>query len=495
MVRLENAIYRYPGDLPPALLNVSLEIAEGEAVCVMGANGSGKSTFAKVVAGLIKPQQGRVTLGVGKNSPIPVGILFQNPDNQMVAVTVEKEIAFALENLGVSQNEMDSKVSSTLKRFSIEHLRKRLTSELSVGEKQRVALSALLVFCPPILVLDEPDSFLDQSGKELFRDQIRRLREQSPELTIIEITQYPHVAGEYERLIVFQGGRIVADSRPGTILQNKSFCVKCGIDFDNLSNRQIELPDELQVRKKSKTPSIARFIFDRMSFRYPGSEKFVLQNISGEINNEGITALVGPSGSGKSTMAMLMCGILEPDSGNIRMIDSRGREVGKDDIKGKITAALQQPERQFFLHTCLQEVEFGPKNFSRGLSRKSIQEFFKMTGLPFDRFFGRDPFTLSLGEKRRLAFGAILSMCPRFIIFDEPTCALDGEGVGRFTLLAKALNEVGIGVMIISHDDEIVRSLADKIFEFDAIGNYRMASREKYFEKTSINSTALSGKL
>jgi len=493
MIRFENVTFRYPGDLPPALFNVSLEIGEGESVCVMGANGSGKSTFAKIVAGLIKPQQGRLSLGAANNRAIPVGLLFQNPDNQMVAVTVEKEIAFALENLGVSQQEMDTKVKSTLKRFSIEHLRKRLTSELSVGEKQRVALSALLVFCPPILVLDEPDSFLDQSGKELFRNQIKLLKEQSPELTIIEITQYPQVAGEYERLIVFQNGRMAADGQPVTILQNKSLGVRCGIYFDNLSGKQIKLPEEWPAGNKSKTPSISRFIFDRVSFRYPGGDKFVLQNFTGEMNHEGITALVGPSGSGKSTLAMLMCGILDPDAGKIRRIDSRGREVDKREINGRITAALQQPERQFFLHTCLQEVEFGPKNFGQTHSRKIIQKFFKMAGLPFEQFFGRDPFTLSLGEKRRLAFSSILSLYPGFIIFDEPTCALDREGVGRFTILAKALNEAGIGVMIISHDDEIVKALSDKILALDAIGNYRFASREKYFEKDARISNILTG--
>ncbi len=485
MVRLENATFRYPGDFPPALLNVSLEIGEGEAVCVMGANGSGKSTFAKLVAGLIKTQQGRLTLGAAKNTPIPVGLLFQNPDNQMVAVTVEKEIAFALENLGVGLEKMDSMVQSTLKRLSIEHLRKRLTAELSVGEKQRVALAALLISHPPILVLDEPDSFLDQSGKELFRKQIFLLKEHDPKLTVIEITQFPAVAVECERLIIFQNGRIAADGDPAGIFLNKSQCIKWGIEWDKLSGYQWELPGEWSSPHKIKTTTISKISLDRVNYKYPGNGKLVLQNFSGEINNAGITALVGPSGSGKSTLAMLLCGILEADSGRINWIDHRGREIEKNNVKGKITAALQQPERQFFMQTCLQEVEFGPKNFGYSFSRKTIQDFFKMTGLPFEQFFGRDPFTLSLGEKRRLAFGSNLSLLPGFIIFDEPTCALDREGVGRFILLAKALSKAGAGVVIISHDEEIVRALADKIIALDDIGNYRFVTRERYFEKDS----------
>lgn len=493
MVRLDNVTFRYPGDFPPALINVSLEIGEGEAVCVMGANGSGKSTFAKLVAGLIKTQQGRLTLGAAKNTAIPVGLLFQNPDNQMVAVTVEKEIAFALENMGVGLEEIDTKVQSTLNKLSIEHLRKRLTAELSVGEKQRVALAALLVSHPPILVLDEPDSFLDQSGKELFRQEVVLLKKHDPTLTIIEITQFPSVAREYERLIIFQNGRIAADGNPASIFQNKSICIKWGIEWDNLSGKQLELPEEWSSPNKIKTTTISKISIDRVSYKYPGHEKFVLQNFSGEINNVGITALVGPSGSGKSTLAMLLCGIIEADSGRINWIDHRGREIEKKHIRGKITAALQQPERQFFLQSCLQEVEFGPKNFGYSFSRKTIQDFFKMAGLPFEQFFGRDPSTLSLGEKRRLAFGSILSLLPGFIIFDEPTCALDREGVGRFILLAKALDKAGVGVVIISHDEEIVRALADKIIALDDKGNYWFATRERYFENDSRKSEVAAG--
>jgi len=491
MLKLENITYRYADNPQPALLNVSLEVSTGEAVCVMGANGSGKSTFAKLAAGLIKSQQGRISVSVDESAPIPVGLLFQNPDNQMVAVTVEKEIAFVLENLGISQVEMEKRIQSILKRFSIEHLRRRLTAELSVGEKQRVALAALLVCNPPVLVLDEPDSFLDSEGRDLFRRQLERIKTHSPELTIIEISQYPQVACEYERLIVFQNGRVAADGRPESILQNKSFCLKSGIDFDISAGKQIELPDDLNLQKKLNESTVSRIALARVSFAYPGSDKVALQHFTGELNSSEITAITGPSGSGKSTLGMLMCGIIEPDAGDIRRFDENGLTIDKKIIRGQITAALQQPERQFFLHTCEQEVEFGPRNLGQAISRKSVQSFFRVVGLSFEQFFERDPFTLSLGEKRRLAFASILSMLPKFIIFDEPTCALDREGVGRFILLARALNEAGVGVVIISHDDEIIKTLADKIIALDGRGNFWIMPKEKYFEKDARNSNAV----
>lgn len=486
MLKLENITYRYANASHPALLNVNLEIAPGESVCIMGANGSGKSTLAKLIAGIVKSQQGRITIRADQNAPIPVGLLFQNPDNQMVAVTVEKEIAFALENLGVSQSEMGKRIQNILKRFSIGHLRRRLTAELSVGEKQRVALAALLVCNPPVLVLDEPDSFLDKKGKELFRKQMDLIKSQHPELTVIEITQYPEVARGHGRLIVLLSGRIAADNHPDAILENKIFCLKSGIDFDNRGSRQIEFPEEWQQRIMSKSENISKIQLERVDFTYVGGENPAIRHFSGEINIQEITAIVGPSGSGKSTLAMLLCGILEPDFGEIRVIDQSGRVRGKQRINGKITAVLQQPERQFFLHNCEQEVEFGPRNFGQSLHRKELQNFFKMVGLPFDQFFERDPFTLSLGEKRRLGFAAVLSVFPNFIVFDEPTCALDREGVGRFISLARALNGAGMGVVIISHDEEIIKTLADKIIALDDLGNFWTVPPEEYFQNSYV---------
>ena len=491
MVKLENITYRYPNNPHPALLNVSLEVAVGESVCLMGANGSGKSTAAKLIAGLIKSQQGRISVRADKNIPIPVGLLFQNPDNQMVADTVEKEIAFALENLAISQSEMEKRIHEILKRFSIVHLRKRLTSELSVGEKQRVALAALLVANPPVLVLDEPDSFLDRDGKELFRNCLDDIKSQSPHLTVIEVTQYPEVAREYDRLIVFQSGRIAADGSPESILNNKSLCLKCGLDYAESNSRIQFVNEDKSATEKRNSTVISKIKMERVSFTYPGSEKAAIRHFSGEIGTGEITAIVGPSGSGKSTLGMLLCCIHKPDSGIIHFIDKSNRVIESGNQRGKITAALQQPERQFFLHSCEEEVEFGPRNFGRKISRKELQNLFALVGLPFEQFFERDPFTLSLGEKRRLGFATVLSIYPDFIIFDEPTCALDREGIGRFVALARALKSSGAGVVVISHDEEIVKFLADRIIVLDAHGSFWSVRPEEYFEKDSRKSGAI----
>ena len=189
MITLENVTYRYRPEERPALLNVSVNIKRGEAVCVMGANGSGKSTFAKLLAGLIKTEQGRYRLNLPDDCAIPVGLLFQNPDNQIIALTIEKEIAFALENLGIAQKEMEKRIEAVIAAMGIGHLRGRLTSELSTGEKQRLSLASLLVARPPVLVLDEPSSYLDKEGKELFNSQLEKIRTENPQLTLVHVTQ------------------------------------------------------------------------------------------------------------------------------------------------------------------------------------------------------------------------------------------------------------------------------------------------------------------
>ena len=178
MIHIDKATYHYPGHTTAALNQLCLDVRPGEAVCVMGPNGCGKSTLAKLIAGLIKPDQGAIKISASPDQELPVGILFQNPDNQIVAMTVEKEVAFALENLALPMSQMEPMVERLLDRFRLLPLRNRLTSELSGGEKQRLALASVMVFNPPVLVLDEPDSFLDQQGKFALRQEIDQLRRQ-----------------------------------------------------------------------------------------------------------------------------------------------------------------------------------------------------------------------------------------------------------------------------------------------------------------------------
>ncbi len=461
MIKFQNVNFRYRDDLPFVLKDLNLEIHPGESVCIMGANGSGKSTFAKFVAGLLTVQQGRFGIVGDSTSQLPVGIIFQNPDNQMVAVIVDKELAFALENLGTPLHEMTERVDTVLDRFGIRELRHRLTTELSGGEKQRVALASTMIFRPDVLVLDEPDSFLDSEGKAALESELEQIALAKPSMITLRISQYPEVAGKYERVLLFDDGRIVADGPPERILADRELLKQCKLIYEENGLKQLSVAtfDSPTVGPRQNIQEIE---FESVGFQYPSGPQ-VIRKLTCTLRRGEILGVAGLSGSGKSTFANLLCGLLSPTLGQISFLDRNGKEVSRDALAGSISAVFQQPERQFFLPTCLEEVAFGPKNLGRTVGRKSLEGLFSLVGLDIDKFGERDPFTLSGGEKRRLAFAAVLSMSPDFVVFDEPTCGLDPEGAGRFVLLAKTLRDKGVGLIVITHDDNIIQRLADRV--------------------------------
>ncbi len=465
MIEIENLTYRYSNVGRPVLNKLSLTVETGETLCLMGANGSGKSTLARILAGLIKDYSGTVTINDqaagSREAAGQVGILFQDPDNQMVATIVEKEIAFALENLAVPLAAMQRLVNEQARVFHIEHLIQRLTSELSGGEKQRVALASLMIRKPPVLILDEPDSYLDNNGRKILECELDRIRQHQGRITEIRITQYPAVAMACSRLVILQCGAVAADGEPKTIFADKQLIARTGLSYSVEKPNTISIPGWSVDDVEAASPVEHRIEMKRVSFGYT-LDGPIIDNLSFELNRGEIVAVVGPTGSGKSSLGLLLCGVLKAWEGTIGFTDQHGRRVVNRMSAGKVVGLFQQPERQFFLTSCAAEVSFGPGNLGYRLSQEELQAYFEMAGLDWAQFAERDPFTLSVGEKRRLAFAAVLSMSPSFVVFDEPTCALDPEGVGRFLAMARRLKECGVGQVLITHDGDIIKLLADR---------------------------------
>lgn len=474
----------YAGNPMPVINNLSLNIEKGESVCLMGANGSGKTTFARLIAGLIKPFRGRID--IGHNGIARVGILFQNPDNQMVAVTVEKEIAFALENQNVSLDEMESRITQTLERFSITHLRKRLNSELSGGEKQRVALASVMIAEPSILLLDEPDSFLDQEGRVVLKVELGKLRESAPDMIQIHITQYPSTALNYDRLLVFHEGGIIADESPEIIFKNEQLCHHARLIYNPAMTEYIKFPEFYSQKTNNNNNYIKKIELKNISYSYLYESHSIIKNLNLSISAGNVLGIAGSSGTGKSTLGLMLCSLINPTNGEITYYNNNGDNVIPDAIAGKVSTVLQQPERQFFLSTCSEEIEFGPVNFSHPLSMVEVSSLLDMVGLKAETFKNRDPFQLSGGEKRRLAFASILSMVPGIIIFDEPTCGLDQEGVGRFVSLVNFLKKIGIGIVIISHDGDLLKALSDNILLMDKESRHSLMTTDNFFKDSKL---------
>lgn len=237
MIQIRDISYFYSSDLDyqiPALKNINLQIREGECISIMGPNSSGKTTLARCLNGLLVPQSGEVIIdGLSTNDktnilPIrrKVGMVFQNPDNQMVSTTVEREIAFGLENLGVPTETIHEVVTASLERFYLTEYRLYPPHLLSGGEKQRVALASVLAMNPKYLVLDEPTSMLDPRGRRELLNLLAEIKLDNArkkimdQITVIFITQFPEEALEADRLIVMEKGSIVGDDDPKTVFQN-----------------------------------------------------------------------------------------------------------------------------------------------------------------------------------------------------------------------------------------------------------------------------------
>ena len=486
MIICRDVTFTYRDAIAPALKNLSLTIGDGEAVCIMGPNGSGKSTLARMLAGLLNPESGEVTVDGRSAADIDerpvVGILFQNPDNQMVATVVDQEVAFALENLATPMPEMERRVTESLAGYHIAHLASRLTSELSGGEKQRVALAAATIHRPAVLVLDEPDSFLDEAGRRILDHELASMRKSSQNLIELRVTQYPHIAKSYPRLIVIDGGKVVADGPPSEIFSDRAFCLKIGLMYDADDGGASTLPHGLPDRLNGDEARPRVVSLRGVSFGY-SKKSDVIGGLDLDISAGETIGLVGPTGSGKSSLGLLLSGVLKPHTGDVRYLDGRGEELDSRHTAGWVSTVLQQPERQFFLSTCAKEVAFGPKNLGRELTVEGVQAYLTLVGLDPGRFAERDPFSLSVGEKRRLAFACVLSMSPSFVIFDEPTASLDQEGVGRFVALSRLLKARGMGQVVISHEGQIIRALADRVLYLKGDGSHELAATGELFAR------------
>jgi energy-coupling factor transport system ATP-binding protein len=236
LIELSNVNLTYDGAARPALTDVSLTIGEGEAVAIVGPSGSGKTSLVRLLNALLLPTSGRVIVdGLDTSDPANVwqvrrrvGLIFQNPDNQLVSTTVERELAFGMENLGLPSGEIAARIEDTLERLDLVRLRDRAPHRLSGGEKQRVAIAAVLAMRPDCLALDEPTSLLDGVGRREVWEILRELRRDTAR-TVVHVTQFPEEITLSSRAVVLAGGRVVFDGLPGELFRRSDRLSEWGL--------------------------------------------------------------------------------------------------------------------------------------------------------------------------------------------------------------------------------------------------------------------------
>lgn len=527
-VVFENVKFSYPGAEGVYAVNgVSLTVKRGEFLSVIGHNGSGKSTLARLTNGLLEADSGKITvLGLdvseGKN-PLEirkhVGIVFQNPDNQMVASIVEDDVAFGPENIGIKREEIGERIDWALKAVGMEEYRRSTPTRLSGGQKQRIAVAGVLAVKPEILILDESTAMLDPKGRREVIEVVKRLNEEEG-ITVILITHFMEEALLADRTVVMNRGEIVLSGTPELIFENGekleayNLCLPRITEIiNNLNSAGMEVsnvlrPAELaeEIRKNlalrgitsaesspaPETPIRSEHEWDidvsDLTFTYSKKSPFATKALKGinlHIGEGEFFGIIGHTGSGKSTLVQHLNALIRLPQAEKKYRKKRVKKgkpapvlpkitVGSFDLTDKKTdfkalrasvgMVFQYPEYQLFAETVFADVAFGLKNFNKNLSaeevEKAVRESIEIVGLDYNEVRDKSPFDLSGGQKRRVAIAGVIVTKPHILILDEPAAGLDPLGKKEIMELLHALHrEWCKTVIIVSHDmDEVAEN-------------------------------------
>ena len=470
------------------LKGIDLTIKKGEFIALLGRNGSGKTTFSKQLNAILRPSEGTVTvdeMGTKDADKLyeirqRVGMVFQNPDNQMVAANVEEEVAFGPENLGMASETIVSRVKQALEQVRMWKRRKTAPNHLSGGQKQRIAIAGILAMHPDYIVLDEPTAMLDPKGRKEVMEALQRLN-QEQEMTVILITHDMEEAALASRIILLADGQVRFDGTPEDFFGADALLARMGMEAP-LSYRVRKIVEckecENTEKKTSHLTDVpkdqALLSLQHVSYIYsPGTayEKVALDDVSLSLGKGEIVGLAGHTGSGKSTMIQLLNGLLKPTRGTVTFEgkDIHAKGYSGNYLRSRVGMVFQYPEYQMICDTVWEDVAFGPKR--QGLSEAEcqtrIQEALAFVGLP-EKYYEANPLQLSGGQKRRVAIAGVLAMQPEYIILDEPAAGLDAEGKREiFDRIRRMSREQGIGVLLVSHSMEDLAEYTDRIIVLD----------------------------
>jgi energy-coupling factor transport system ATP-binding protein len=456
MIRLDNVSYTYPFQSRKSLDSVSFEVKQGEAVLFTGSSGSGKSTLVRIINGLAPHYyRGEITGTVlidGKDNAgreiheiaSDVGTLFQDPEHQFFALSVEDELAFAHECRGVSPSEIRATVLKMIERFSLKKVAHSRIFDLSEGEKQKVALASIISLRPRIVILDEPSANLDPGATENLASILVYLKKQGITIVIVDHRLY-WLSRLIDRVFVLQHGRI-KESGSYSMLDKEGIRDRYGLRKTKIASSQIDLPDVGKAQKQG-------FNIDDMSFSYNrNGGQPVFNHIALNLPLGEVTAIVGNNGAGKTTFAKLLTGLLKMSSGKI-FLDYRN--IPPKALLKRSSIVFQNVDHQLYMKTVRAELAIAARYLVKTQREKRANELmdrFSLTELAM-----RHPQSLSGGQKQRLVIACGLIKNPDILILDEPTSGLDGMNMRIMSEMMKEFANQGKCVLVITHDLELIQ--------------------------------------
>ena len=523
IIELKDVSFCYDGSGEPtrekALDQVSLSICEGDFVGVIGPSGAGKSTLAAVMSGAIPHHftgqlfgatlvDGRDTCDVTLTDiSSVVGSVLQDIDAQMVASVVEDEMLFGLENFGVPHDQIEGRIAVTLETVGISDLRDREIATLSGGQKQKVAIAAILALEPRVLVLDEPTAALDPASSRLIFETLREANERLG-VTVVVIEQKVALLSECcDRIVVMDRGHVAFSGTPHEVFCHSAELREVGVDsprvarisnclvrdgFITAGEPCLNVPEaealiaglvgvpgagdagadgKLPATRPAASPHVPAprphaegaepvVLLQGVNFSYPHGGASV-RDLEMRVYPGELVGVVGQNGAGKTTLTKLLNGLLKPSSGSVRVAGLDTREVPTSAIAARCATLFQNPDRQLCKDTVLEEIAFGLElqGVEAGEARRRAEQVAQRFGLPLDEA----PFSLSRGQRQMVALASVVVTDPDVVLLDEPTSGLDYRECMTVMETVREMAERGCAVIMVCHDMEVVSDFAERL--------------------------------
>lgn len=512
MIEIKDLWYTYPGRSEPTLKGINLRVEKGEFVLLTGPTGCGKSTLLKTLNGIIPHESGGIFSGSVKVKGIEttdsnqmeiskeVGLVFQNPDDQIFSTTVEDEVAFGPENLCFEQKEIDRKVEEALHIVGMSGHRLASTNSLSGGQKQRICIASMLAMTPEVLAMDEPVSQMDPMGTHEVLNTVRELNRKLKTTIMLVEHRLHEIAPFADRIVIMDDGKIVFDQpaskafdhleifyRLGLrIPEPVELCHSLGIKASPLSVsgalavlkrenfkeniRSSQLPpnpeENTGARTSSRNSSVEKNAFENNAFiisiqdLWSGYEKnrMVLKGINLEIRKGERVAVMGTNGSGKSTLLLHLAAILKPDKGSVKVFGEDTRSKNPYSFAGKVGFVFQNPDLMLFCDSAEEEARFGPVQLKYSNIEERVRNSLEaMSILPLRHDL---PQALSRGQRLRTAVASVLSINPELILLDEPTTGQDRVNIEQMMDFFKNNSST---LIFCTHDIEVAMSYSTRI--------------------------------
>lgn len=504
-----------------ALSHVSLEVGKGDFLGIIGGSGAGKTTLLSIMAGAIPHHYagvltGAVCLNGTSMSSLSlsdiaqtVGYVIEDIDAQMVALEVEEELLFGLENFGVNQNEIEERMSWALQKTQISDLRHRQIHTLSGGQKQKVALAAMLALKPRILLLDEPTCALDPASSRAIYMLLSKLV-QNVGMTVVVVEQKISLLAEFvTRMCVMDKGSLKLCGSVSDVLEHEDQLDTLGINYPRASRliqefarlgtplttpltasvtKTVEAIDSLfqkpkvgvcssretihpkkscvqlssqegNTRPHSRNSSCFLSLRD-VSFQY-GNAPSCVKSVSIDISAGEFVAICGANGAGKTTLTKLMTHLLKPSKGDIFLMGRNTHDIKTSEIARSVATLFQDPDRMLTQESTLDELVYSAQLIGTPKDEAHARAFEILSELELDPY--ANPLTLSSGQRHLVAFAATIIRRPKLLILDEPTSGLDFKECEQIMHVARRMCEEGSAVLMVSHDMEVVSDYATRV--------------------------------